>query len=92
MARDLFKMAADESVSDSVKLAAIRGALDPRILWLTAAVTFWTAGLNHLLMQRFRIDTVVRASRAYLTTAFPPSCARQTRTRCWARAIMWDEV
>ena len=24
----------------------IRGALDPRILWLTAAVTFWTAGFD----------------------------------------------
>ena len=23
---------------------AVRGSLDPRILWLTAAVTFWTAG------------------------------------------------
>jgi 4-hydroxybenzoate polyprenyltransferase len=25
---------------------AMRGALDPRILWLTAAVTFWTAGFD----------------------------------------------
>jgi len=25
---------------------ALRGALDPRILWLTAAVTFWTAGFD----------------------------------------------
>ena len=25
---------------------AIRGQLDPRILWLTAAVTFWTAGFD----------------------------------------------
>ncbi|HEY7335387.1 MAG TPA: UbiA-like polyprenyltransferase [Bryobacteraceae bacterium] len=25
---------------------AIQGALDPRILWLTAAVTFWTAGFD----------------------------------------------
>jgi 4-hydroxybenzoate polyprenyltransferase len=25
---------------------AIRGTLDPRILWLTAAVTFWTAGFD----------------------------------------------
>ncbi len=25
---------------------AIRGSLDPRILWLTAAVTFWTAGFD----------------------------------------------
>ena len=25
---------------------AIRGALDPRILWLTGAVTFWTAGFD----------------------------------------------
>jgi 4-hydroxybenzoate polyprenyltransferase len=25
---------------------AIEGALDPRILWLTAAVTFWTAGFD----------------------------------------------
>jgi 4-hydroxybenzoate polyprenyltransferase len=25
---------------------AVRGSLDPRILWLTAAVTFWTAGFD----------------------------------------------
>jgi 4-hydroxybenzoate polyprenyltransferase len=25
---------------------AVTGALDPRILWLTAAVTFWTAGFD----------------------------------------------
>jgi 4-hydroxybenzoate polyprenyltransferase len=25
---------------------AMRGALDPRIIWLTAAVTFWTAGFD----------------------------------------------
>ena len=25
---------------------AMRGSLDPRILWLTAAVTFWTAGFD----------------------------------------------
>jgi 4-hydroxybenzoate polyprenyltransferase len=25
---------------------AVRGTLDPRILWLTAAVTFWTAGFD----------------------------------------------
>src|SRR3954452_7391187 len=25
---------------------AVRGELDPRILWLTAAVTFWTAGFD----------------------------------------------
>src|SRR5437762_6607327 len=25
---------------------AIRGSLDPRIVWLTAAVTFWTAGFD----------------------------------------------
>jgi 4-hydroxybenzoate polyprenyltransferase len=27
---------------------AIRGALDPRILWLTAAVTLWTAGFDSI--------------------------------------------
>jgi 4-hydroxybenzoate polyprenyltransferase len=25
---------------------AVRGSLDPRILWLTGAVTFWTAGFD----------------------------------------------
>ena len=25
---------------------AVRGSLDPRILWLTAGVTFWTAGFD----------------------------------------------
>jgi len=37
---------------------AIRGALDPRILWLTAAVTFWTAGFDIIYScQDFEFDT-----------------------------------
>ena len=35
---------------------AVRGSLDPRILWLTAAVTFWTGRLrHHLLLPGLRI-------------------------------------
>ena len=33
-------------VAPAAAWIAIRGALDPRILWLTAAVTFWTAGFD----------------------------------------------
>ncbi|MCW5981560.1 MAG: putative 4-hydroxybenzoate polyprenyltransferase [Bryobacteraceae bacterium] len=33
-------------VSPAAAWIAIRGSLDPRILWLTAAVTFWTAGFD----------------------------------------------
>src|SRR2546425_2278926 len=37
---------------------AIRGALDPRILWLTAAVTFWTAGFDVIYScQDYEFDT-----------------------------------
>ena len=37
---------------------AIRGSLDPRILWLTAAVTFWTAGFDIIYScQDFEFDT-----------------------------------
>jgi 4-hydroxybenzoate polyprenyltransferase len=37
---------------------AIRGALDPRILWLTAAVTFWTAGFDVIYAcQDYEFDT-----------------------------------
>ena len=37
---------------------AIRGALDPRILWLTAAVTFWTAGFDIIYScQDYEFDT-----------------------------------
>ncbi|MEO8663486.1 MAG: UbiA-like polyprenyltransferase [Bryobacteraceae bacterium] len=33
-------------VAPAAAWIAIRGTLDPRILWLTAAVTFWTAGFD----------------------------------------------
>jgi 4-hydroxybenzoate polyprenyltransferase len=37
---------------------AMRGSLDPRILWLTAAVTFWTAGFDVIYAcQDFEFDT-----------------------------------
>jgi 4-hydroxybenzoate polyprenyltransferase len=37
---------------------AMRGALDPRILWLTAAVMFWTAGFDIIYScQDFEFDT-----------------------------------
>jgi 4-hydroxybenzoate polyprenyltransferase len=36
---------------------AVRGTLDPRILWLTAAVTFWTAGFDIIYScQDFEFD------------------------------------
>ena len=37
---------------------AVRGHLDPRILWLTAAVTFWTAGFDIIYScQDYQFDT-----------------------------------
>ena len=37
---------------------AVAGSLDPRILWLTAAVTFWTAGFDVIYAcQDFEFDT-----------------------------------
>jgi len=38
---------------------AIRGSLDPRILWLTAAVTFWTAGFDIIYAcQDYEFDSI----------------------------------
>jgi 4-hydroxybenzoate polyprenyltransferase len=38
---------------------AMRGSLDPRILWLTAAVTFWTAGFDIIYAcQDYEFDSV----------------------------------
>jgi 4-hydroxybenzoate polyprenyltransferase len=33
-------------IAPAAAWVAVRGSLDPRILWLTAAVTFWTAGFD----------------------------------------------
>src|SRR5579863_7738281 len=33
-------------IAPSAAWIAVRGSLDPRILWLTAAVTFWTGGFD----------------------------------------------
>ena len=41
---------------------AVRGSLDPRILWLTAAVTFWTAGFDIIYScQDYEFDSRDRA-------------------------------
>ncbi len=40
---------------------AVRGSLDPRILWLTAAVTFWTAGFDIIYScQDYAFDTALQ--------------------------------
>jgi len=40
---------------------AVRGSLDPRILWLTAAVTFWTAGFDIIYScQDYEFDSNAR--------------------------------
>ena len=59
---------------------AMRGSLDPRILWLTAAVMFWTAGFDVIYAcQDFEFDAAKRSS------AFPTSGYR--RALCWWRAF-----
>ncbi|HUE04349.1 MAG TPA: UbiA-like polyprenyltransferase [Bryobacteraceae bacterium] len=46
-------------VAPAAAWIAIAGALDPRILWLTAAVTFWTAGFDIIYAcQDFEFDSV----------------------------------
>ncbi|HUO32971.1 MAG TPA: UbiA-like polyprenyltransferase [Bryobacteraceae bacterium] len=46
-------------VAPAAAWIAIRGALDPRILWLTAAVTFWTAGFDIIYAcQDYEFDSV----------------------------------
>ena len=42
---------------------AVRGSLDPRILWLTAAVTFWTAGFDIIYScQDYEFDNALQLS------------------------------
>jgi 4-hydroxybenzoate polyprenyltransferase len=44
-------------VAPAAAWIAIRGSLDPRILWLTAAVMFWTAGFDIIYAcQDFEFD------------------------------------
>jgi len=44
-------------IAPSAAWIAIRGVLDPRILWLTAAVMFWTAGFDVIYAcQDFEFD------------------------------------
>jgi len=44
-------------VAPAAAWIAITGSLDPRILWLTAAVTFWTAGFDIIYScQDFEFD------------------------------------
>ncbi|HZS53911.1 MAG TPA: UbiA-like polyprenyltransferase [Bryobacteraceae bacterium] len=44
-------------IAPSAAWIAIRGSLDPRILWLTAAVMFWTAGFDVIYAcQDFEFD------------------------------------
>ena len=46
-------------VAPAAAWIAVRGSLDPRILWLTAAVTFWTAGFDVIYScQDFEFDSV----------------------------------
>jgi 4-hydroxybenzoate polyprenyltransferase len=44
-------------VAPAAAWIAVRGELDPRILWMTAAVTFWTAGFDIIYScQDFEFD------------------------------------
>jgi len=46
-------------VAPAAAWIAVRGTLDPRILWLTAAVTFWTAGFDVIYAcQDYEFDSV----------------------------------
>ncbi|HLY16218.1 MAG TPA: UbiA-like polyprenyltransferase [Bryobacteraceae bacterium] len=46
-------------VAPAAAWIAVRGALDPRILWLTAAVTFWTGGFDIIYAcQDYEFDSV----------------------------------
>jgi len=46
-------------VAPAAAWIAIRGSLDPRILWLTAAVTFWTGGFDIIYAcQDYEFDSV----------------------------------
>jgi len=46
-------------VAPAAAWIAVRGSLDPRILWLTAAVMFWTAGFDIIYScQDFEFDSV----------------------------------
>ena len=63
---------------------AIAGSLDPRILWLTAAVTFWTAGFDIIYScQDYEFD-----SREGLFS-LPRALRHRARPVDRARAFTW---
>ena len=60
---------------------AVAGSLDPRILWLTAAVTFWTAGFDIIYScQDYEFDH--REGLFSLPRRFGISGALVDRARC----------
>ena len=63
----------------------MRGSLDPRILWLTAAVTLWTAGFDIIYAcQDYAFDVAVGLLQH-------PAAAWASRARCGSRACCtWE--
>ena len=68
----------------------MRGILDPRILLLTAAVTFWVAGFDVLYAARTMTSTERRACiRSRVTSALPGRCGLRACSTysCWCLLV-----
>ena len=64
----------------------MRGSLDPRILWLTAAVTFWTAGFDIIYScQDYEFDRTKDYSACRSGSASP---ARYGSRGCFTSAMI----
>ena len=78
---------------------AIRGSLDPRILWLTAAVTLWTAGFDVIYAcpdyefdgqeGLFSLPRTIRHRRRAAASRGSSTPAWCCRWRRWSTAFSW---
>ncbi len=78
---------------------AVRGSLDPRILWLTAAVTFWTAGFDIIYScQDYEFDCDAAAfqpaeaagdCRRAADCALPARADDRLPAGCWSGSCSW---
>ena len=74
----------------------MRGSLDPRILWLTAAVTLWTAGFDIIYAcQDYAFDVADRPlQHAAAASASPARCGSRAccTSGCWSACCCWSGI
>ena len=75
---------------------AVRGSLDPRILWLTAAVTLWTAGFDIIYAcQDYAFDVqtgLFSIPRRFGIARCSVDLARRCTSGCWCACCCWSAL